>query len=58
MESLLQPEKAKYGSIEAKELDDDRRLLKEVMQLSRLEDAKVNGKLNLDALKRKNKTED
>lgn len=58
MESLLQPEKAKYGSIDAKELDDDRRLLKEVMQLSRLEDAKVNGKLNLDALKRKNKPED
>jgi len=28
------------------------------MQLSRLEDAKVNGKLNLDALKRKNKPED
>ena len=38
--------------------DEDRRLIKEVMQLSKLEDAKVKGKLNLDHLKRKNKPAD
>lgn len=38
--------------------DEDRRLIKEVMQLSKLEDAKVKGKLNLDHLKRKNKKQD
>jgi hypothetical protein len=35
--------------------EEDRRLIKEVLQLSKLEDAKLKGKLNLDHLKRKNK---
>ena len=34
------------------EIEEDRRLLKEVMQLSRLEDQKSKGQLNLDHLKR------
>lgn len=55
--SLLQPEAQKYGSINAKELDDEKRILKEVMQLSKLEDAKQQGKVNLDFLKRKNKAQ-
>ena len=53
--SLLQPEAQKYGSLEARELDEEKRLLKEVMQLSKLEDAKNKGKVNLDFLKLKNK---
>jgi len=35
--------------------EEDIRLIKEVLQLSKLEDAKLKGKLNLDHLKRKNK---
>lgn len=39
MASLLLPENGKVKP-DSKELEDDRRLLKEVMQLSKLEDAK------------------
>jgi hypothetical protein len=53
MASLLVPEAGKVR-VDDKELEEDRRLLKEVMQLSKLEDAKQNGKLSLDHLKRKN----
>lgn len=53
MASLLVPENGK-GHQDDKELEEDRRLLKEVMQLSKLEDAKQNGKLSLDHIKRKN----
>lgn len=54
MASLLLPENGKVTA-DSKELEEDRRLLKEVMQLSKLEDAKRGGKLSLDHLKRKNK---
>jgi len=54
MASLLLPENGKVPA-DSRELEEDRRLLKEVMQLSKLEDAKQKGVLNLDHLKRKNK---
>ena len=60
--SLLQPNASSpvrpyRGGYDDEEVDpeDDRRLIKEVMQLSKLEDAKLKGKLSLDHLKRKNK---
>lgn len=59
MASLVNPEDSRNGkTIDPKELEEDRRLLKEVMQLSKLEDAKNKGKLNLDHLKRNNKKPD
>ena len=53
--SLAQPGNGAGGQDGGYDPEEDRRVLKEVMQLSKLEDAKQSGKLNLDHLKRKNK---
>jgi hypothetical protein len=54
MASLLNGEQTTSNS-NSKDQEDERRILLEVMQLSKLEDQKNKGNLNLDFLKRKQK---
>jgi hypothetical protein len=58
MASLLKPQTDKYGidqPMNAKDQEDERRILLEVIQLSKLEDDKRSGKLNMNLLKRNRK---
>ncbi len=58
MASLLKPQTDRFGieqSMSAKDQEDERRILLEVMQLSKLEDEKRKGKLDLNFLKRNRK---
>lgn len=57
MDSLLTPEINEDGTsndmFDHKGQEDERRILLEIMQISKLEDEKRKGKLSLDHLKRK-----
>jgi hypothetical protein len=55
LQSLLQPNAAEDSLPQPLDEDEDRRLIKEVLQFSKIEEAKKEGKINLDHLKRKNK---
>ena len=54
LQSLIKPD-AEDSLPQPLDEDDDRRLIKEVMQFSKIEEAKKEGKINLDHLKRKNR---
>ena len=56
MASLLTPDQeGARHEFDPKVQEDERRILLEIMQISRLEEEKKKGRINLDHLKRKNK---
>ena len=58
MASLLTPEvndDGTYNELNLKDQEDERRILLEIMQISKLEEEKKKGKLSLDHLKRNKK---
>ncbi len=58
MASLLKPDQndgSSYERFDPKAQEEERRLLLEIMQISRLEDQKKKGNINLDHLKRNRK---
>jgi len=55
LQSLLKPDAHEESLPQPFDEDEDRRLIKEVLQFSKIEEAKKEGKINLDHLKRKNR---
>lgn len=61
MASLLTPElndDGTFNNMNAKDQADEKRLLLEIMQISKLEEEKKKGRINLDHLKRNKKPQE